>query len=126
MPHKAIAIKEDFSNDQGQLLNYDAYNQAQRFAVPRQKHVDIRSFNQEPIGTRAIMLHFDQFQMEDLSPGIRQVQELEQDVAIRRGEEWTLGTVGKQADRNNWNGISLSCTANATTATQSVIPKVAN
>lgn len=118
-------IREEFDNPQGVLGPYDSYNQTQRFAVPRQKHVDLRVFEHAPTTTRAIMLHFNQFTMTDLSGGTRTLADLESNVAIRPGENWTIGTVDKQADRNNWKGISITCAANTTTVTASVVPKVA-
>jgi hypothetical protein len=124
MPHKSVPVKEEFDNGQGQLLNYDAYDQSQRFAVPRQKHVDLRTFENDPIVTRAIMLHFNQFTLNDLSGDTRTMVDLESNVAVRPGEGWTLGTLGKQADRHNWNGIEIECAADVTTVTSSVIPKV--
>lgn len=121
--HKSIAIREEFANDQGQLLNYDAYDGRQRFALPMQKHADIRTFDNAPTTTRAIMLHLDQFTVDELNP--HTLAELESDVVIRPGESWTVGTQGKQPDRNNWQGIEIVC-LEGTTVTQSVIPKVPN
>lgn len=42
-------------------------------------------------------------------------------VIVKNNEGWSYGEVGPQSDRNNWNGITVVCKANQTTATQSVI-----
>lgn len=42
-------------------------------------------------------------------------------VVVVNNEAWTFGTVGPQSDRNNWNGISMTCKANVETITQSVM-----
>lgn len=42
-------------------------------------------------------------------------------VVVIDNEHWSFGTVGPQADRNNWNGISVPVPANTEVATQSVI-----
>src|SRR4051812_26664767 len=43
---------------------------------------------------------------------------------VRFGEHWTSGVVGPQADRNNWRGITLSCSS-GTNVTSSVLQKSA-
>lgn len=42
-------------------------------------------------------------------------------VIVQGNEQWTFGEVGPQSDRNNWNGIKVTCKANQTTTTLSVI-----
>ncbi len=120
MPELPPSLRELFNNPQGQLLDYDAYPANQRIQIPRQQHVDIRTFEAEPTTTRATALHFNQFAVDGLNP--LTMADLEQDVAIRRGEGWTNGVVERQADRHNWGGITIQCNT-GTTVTSSVIPK---
>ncbi len=44
---------------------------------------------------------------------------------IRRGEQWTVGTVGKLSSYNNFNGLELTCGV-GTTTTASVINPTEN
>lgn len=42
-------------------------------------------------------------------------------VIVKNNEGWTYGEVGPQSDRNMWNGLKMTCKANQTTTSQSVI-----
>lgn len=117
---KNIVIREEFDDGQGRFLHYDAYDVSQRAAIVNQKHVNIRTFTNDPITKNTEMGDLSLFTMGDLST--LTMDDLDgQTTVVRRGEEWTQGTVGLQADRNNWRGISLSCTAGGTTSTESVL-----
>lgn len=42
-------------------------------------------------------------------------------VVVIDNEHWTFGSFGPQSDRNNWNGIQITCSANVVTPSQSII-----
>lgn len=113
-----IPIKDDFSDREGRFRNYDAANRDQREQLYKQKHVDIRGFRQEDLSARIPMLYLDLLTMEILD--VRTMSELNGNVVVRRGEQWTQGTVLKETDRNNAHGLNLSCSV-GTTVTQSII-----
>lgn len=118
MSHKVIPIKEDFDHPQGQFLNYDAYDTAQRFALPKQKHIDIRNF--EPGEERAFlrMIQFDLLTMNDVDGLV--MTDLESEVILFLPEIWSAGIVDYQTDRNNWKGLTLTLSAGLNT-TESVL-----
>jgi hypothetical protein len=97
MSHIIVPIQEEFDDPQGGFENYDAYDTDQRFALANQRHVDIRNFRTDA----------NVQQMDDLSGA----------AIIRQPEQWTEGTLDQQADRNNWNGISLDLTTGSNTTT---------
>ena len=89
MSLQSIPISEDFNDPQGRFRYVHAYNVDQRTQVQAQKHVDIRSFSQ----TRELI-------ESEILPGLS---------TFTLGEEWSTGTVGPQADRRNWRGLSRVC-----------------
>ena len=113
-----IPIRDDFTNGEGRFRNYDAANRDQREQLIKQKHVDIRSFRQEDISARTQMLYLDLITMEILDE--LTLAQLNGNVVVRRGEQWTQGTILKETDRNNVHGLQLSCSV-GTTVTQSII-----
>jgi hypothetical protein len=115
-----IPLREDFSNDEGRFVNYDTQDLDQREQLAKQKHVDIRSFVGDDLQTqtRLTMLYLDLNQMDEME--LLDMEALEGLVVARRGEAWTVGTVERQADRNNWRGITLSCIVGVNT-TESVL-----
>lgn len=118
-----ITISDQFQDPQGRFRFYDAYEEPDRLHIIDQSHVDIRSFINSPRLTKWRMLNFDQSKMGLLNT--LDMAGLEDTLPYRNGESWSAGTVGKQGDRNNWNGLSLSCAGGGvTTTTQSVIPVI--
>ncbi len=115
-----VTLSDQFDDSQGQLPNYDAYDTATRLHVINQKHIDIRSFNNNAQQTEWRMLDLDQTTMDDLDP--LTMDDLEGAYAYVSGENWTVGTAGPESDRNHWPGLSMECTAATTTTTESVIP----
>lgn len=111
-------IREDFSHARGQFTNYDAHGDQPRVDVARQKHVDIRTFDNDGVEVDRPILFLNATTMGELSS--QTVGELSAGNSIYAGEQWTVGTVGRMADRNNWYGLSLSCSV-GTTVTESVI-----
>lgn len=120
-------ITDEFKQGTGEWLNYVAAPIAQRKALPNQKHVNIRSFNNEKRSIDVNMYIMDGFVMHELNGNQLGVYSSDQvppaRILIENGESWTFGDVERQADRNNWNGITVECdtsTSNLTT-TESVI-----
>src|SRR4051812_13833390 len=112
-----IDIKENFDNSTGQFVNYDTYDDAQKFGfLPNQKHVDIRAFNPGSSEVGQDMLYLAGLDMTTLDAETMSDLSAE---ALITSETWTSGTVGPLTS-NNWNGLSLPVTAGVTT-TDSVI-----
>lgn len=110
-----IALTEEFNNTRGQYTNYDAYDIASRAIVRNQKHVDIRVFENGNTSTPQTVVGLSVENNTTLAAQtMSQVQGAQ---VIKRGEGWTSGTVGKQADRRNLRGISLPLTSGTTTTT---------
>lgn len=105
MSYKETPIKDEFDQAQGQFQNYDAYDTAQRFALARQKHVDIRDFDSVGERVRLTMISFDRMTLDDLST--HTMTDLEEEVILFQPESWSAGDVDIQTDRNNWEGLSL-------------------
>ena len=121
MPQVEIPIGDDFKNEEGRWPNYDAIDLNQREQLTKQKHVDLRSFVQTDTTVRINMLYLDLRDMAGLNS--RNMNALNGSVAVRKGEQWSAGSVGPQADRNNVNGLSLTCTvAGNPNTTESRIP----
>jgi hypothetical protein len=118
MSHSVVPIQEDFDSQPGVWSNYDAYSTAQKFALPKQKHVDIRVFEADAERAPLEMIHMNSMTM-DLLNG-QTMLDLTGDVIIRSAEAWSEGVIEPQADRNNWNGLTLECTAGVN-VTESVI-----
>lgn len=115
-----VTLSDQFEQPQGKLPNYDAYDEATRLHIIDQKHVDIRSFNNDPAQTEWRMLDLNQTTVGTLNT--LTVGDLEGARAHIAGEQWTQGDAERMADRNNWYGLSLTCPPGLTTTTQSVIP----
>lgn len=118
-----IPITDEFSTLTGEWTNYNVIPTGQQGQIRNQKHVDIRCFDNTDLGAPVSMLSLDTLTMAQLDQ--IKMSAISIDVAgkvvVRPGEEWTAGTTGKQSDRNNWTGISLTCTTGNTSTTQSVV-----
>lgn len=114
-----VSLSDQFEEPRGRLVNYDAYEEAIRLNVIDQKHVDIRSFNNDPLQTEWRMLDLNQTTMGSLNS--LTVGDLEGGRTHITGEQWTQGNAERMPDRNNWYGLSLTCPPGVTT-TESVIP----
>lgn len=122
MPSVEIQIADEFTEEAGEFTNYDAIPLDQREQLKLQKHVDIRLFNDEPLSASITMLQLDTltfFQLSQLQMNQISIDTGAQ-IILRTGENWSAGTVARQADRNNWRGISLACTTAGPNITQSV------
>lgn len=122
-----LLIREDFDAPFGQFPNYTVYDINQFNQLTKQRHLDLRSFQQDNILIQVSMIHMDlatmgtlnQYQM--LGSGDNAEHSLEGNVIVSVGEQWTAGVVGKNSDRNNLLGLSLSCTVAGPNQTQSII-----
>lgn len=120
-----INITDEFTEPMGQWTNYAAIPTSQQVALRNQRHVNIRTFSSADRATPVVMLWMDRFQMFDLDGESLGTFSSDGDakLIVQRDEAWTNGTVKRQTDRNNWNGITVTCdttTSNLTT-TQSII-----
>jgi len=121
MQQVEIPIRDNLDNSEGRFRNYDAVPRNQREQIYKQAHVDIRGFRQEDIYARVPMLYIDLLGISDLD--FKDMSELNGLVTVKRGEQWTQGSVQKDVDRNNEYGLTLSCLAGSNT-TQSVMTEV--
>lgn len=117
-PTQDIPVAEEFNNLEGQFLNYDCYSVDQRDQIILQKHIDIRTFVASDVATAYRMGDLDNIAVANLD--ILTMQSLESGVVLNLGEQWTAGIVDKQADRNNWRGLTFTCSVGDNT-TQSVM-----
>lgn len=145
-----IPLYEDASDPTGTFTDYDTYDAGQLAQLPLQRHVDIRSFIQSSIAVSYTMFALDGLPMSvldgftigDLETADVVVQGEDWTVATATmsfldtlemgdldGDAMSeldtsggsvVGVVGVQADRHNFNGITLDCTA-GTVAVQSVL-----
>jgi hypothetical protein len=100
-----IDITENFDNSQGAFVNYDTFDDAQKFGfLPNQRHVDIRAFNPGSSEVVQDMLYLDGLNMTTMNT--ETMGDLA-DVTAVISETWTLGTIGPLTG-NNWNGISYA------------------
>lgn len=122
-----VIITDEFYETDGQWFQYDAVPTSQRGALRTQKHTNIRSFVNDSRAAEVIMLYMDRLTMHDLDG--KALSDFTVDAAtpasviVLANEQWSNGTVGPQSDRNNWNGISVTCDTSKSnlTITQSVI-----
>jgi hypothetical protein len=118
-------ITDEFLESYGGWENYDALPGGANEALRNQEHVDIRSFVPDKPATQVTMLLMDRLAMGNLDNTELGVYTSNATppatVIVVNNEGWTYGDVGPQADRNNWNGITVNCAAEAITTTQSVI-----
>jgi PKD repeat protein len=112
-----IPIRDEFTDPNGQFVNYDCYDPTQAAQINKQQHVDIRSFI--PAATHTLtMLDFDALAMSALESDT--MTTLESTTATTRPtESWSSGAVGTTAF-NNWRGLTLTL-ANGTNTTSSVM-----
>jgi hypothetical protein len=121
-----IQITEEFDGATAEFDGYDSIPLEQRGQLHSQKHVDIRTFNDREVGQRIDMLILGRLTMGSLD--LVKMSQITADsnpparIIVRSAEGWSNGTYGRQSDRNNWTGISLSCTTGGNpNITQSVI-----
>lgn len=115
-----VSLSDQFDETRGRLPNYDAYSETDRLRIIDQKHVDIRSFNNDPQQTEWRMLDLNR-----KTVGYLNTQTVGQLAGARTqivGEQWTQGTAERMTDRRNWYGLSLTCPPLIQSTTQSVIP----
>lgn len=105
MSHKVIPVEDEFNNPVGQFEHYDAYDTGQRFALPKQRHIDIRNFNVGDESVTLTMIHLDRVVMGELDS--KTMLALESGIVLLKAEQWTNGTTSLQTDRNNWQGLTL-------------------
>lgn len=111
-------LSDDFDSPTGEWNNFIARNLSQLGQIQNQKHTDIRSFKPKKeirnyivfLGSKTVG-SLDYISMNQVGGFY----------TLAEDEGWTSGTVGQQGDRNNWYGISLSCSANSTASTQSIL-----
>jgi hypothetical protein len=113
-----VRLSDEFDHPQGRFVNYDTYDTEDRFKLYGQKHVDIRSFSNDPLRTEWRMVDFNQTQVGELNN--QTMQSFTGTRLYRQGESWTKGIVGRQSDRRNWHGISIDCQP-GTTVSESVV-----
>lgn len=101
----SIPLSERFDAPSGALTNYEAYDTAQRTAINAQRHRDIRCFVDESITVASNMFNMDTGTM-DYFDGLT-MDEIVETIEVY-SENWSLGTLAPQADRNYWNGISIN------------------
>lgn len=107
-------ITEEFTDDLGQFVDYDAYDVDVSELVRKQKHIDIRSFRQDNIARHLTVFDMSQFTMDELDD--LTMDELDNlSITTVEGEGWSAGTVGPQTDRRNWLGLSLATSGTAST-----------
>ena len=116
---KAIPVEERFEHPQGQFVNYDAYSTADRFTVPKQKHVDIRNFSPTERRSGLTMLHLNTMTMSDLA--MATMADLAGEVIIAVAEAWDHGDVDYQLDQSNWRGLTFSLTTGTNTTTSVIV-----
>ena len=111
-------VREEFDNGQGEFNDYSSLDVAQGAALSRQRHVDIRNFDNDPLTVTARMIHFDRNSLNDLN-GTAMI-DLEGSIEVFPGETWTNGTVQRDATRNHWRGITLTCSPGVNTTLSSI------
>lgn len=116
---KPIDITDEFQEPNGEWENYTSIVPIQNEALRKQKHVDLRSFVPDKAAAKLSMFFLDSFSMGRLDEG--EIELYESTIVTGNVEHWSHGTVAAQSDRNNWNGIKLTCAANTTTTTESVV-----
>lgn len=121
MKQNNIEISDEFTEPTGEWTNYAAINTEQNEALRKQKHVDIRSFENKKLSTPTTMLLMDRLVMAEMDGA--EIGSFELALPVVNNEGWSYGEVGPQSDRNNWNGIKVVCdpAISAETTTQSVI-----
>lgn len=126
----SIELTDEFNQPTGEWIGYSSIDREQNEALRNQKHVDIRSFVPDLPAARVNMLFMDRFAMYTLDGEGGKGTELAQyssdstppaHMVVVNNESWTFGEVGPQEDRNNWDGITVTCKAGQVTTTQSII-----
>lgn len=120
----SVTLAEQFDNATGQWKGYDVYEAADRLRILRQRHVDIRNFVSQGALTEYRMFDLDQRAASSLNT--LTMSALAGTRIHYPGESWSLGTVGKQPDRKNWNGISFSAPLGVETISTGTIPVPVN
>jgi hypothetical protein len=105
---KDIPLQEDFASPSGGFTSYDADDTSQRGQAFKQRHVDIRNFHNEDTTVPLQMIHLDRNQLFDID--LVSMTDLEGTVVIQQGEEWSEGSVGRMNTKNNWHGLTMTCT----------------
>lgn len=102
-----ITLWDEFTNSTGQFVHYDAHDLTQRVQLAKQKHINIRSFENDDFLISIPMLYLDL-----LPTGLLDNQrmiDMEGSTVVRAGERWTTGTVAKDATRKNWRVLTMLC-----------------
>lgn len=126
MPQANIDVREDFKHEEGKFENYTALGTTtQQTQLQKQKHVDLRSFVKGDVTVRVNMLSLSLLSVVALDQ--KTMSNLNGSVSVRADERWTNQdtsvTTGAQADRNNWNGLQMTCvtTENPNTTTSIMV-----
>lgn len=124
MTQADIPLTEEFTEPDGEFTYYDAIPVTQQTQLRKQKHVDIRSMYGDAstvsiVARDVYMLFVDSLSMNDLS--LIQMEELDAQVTIKEGEQWSVGTWSQDATRHHWNVLSIPCTSGSPAISRSVI-----
>lgn len=122
MLQPADSLIESFLTPDGSYQLSTCQDPVQQDQIPFQRHIDLRTFQQDDLVTGATMYDLDLHTVGFLDSYT--MEQLDHDfVTVFEGEHWTAGTVGIQTDRSNQLGIQLDCsvgiteTASVTTTT---------
>lgn len=115
----SVALQEPFDDPQGQFPNYGAYSRTQDDALAAQRHVDIRHLSNTPQTRKRNMLDLSTQTMAQLEG--QTMASLEGSATTAYGDQWTIGSAGKDPAYNNHRVLSVPCGASTTTTTRSVI-----
>lgn len=124
----AVPLTDEFSDTQGRLQNYDAYNFAEMQAIAAQKHIDIRRFVQADETTSGGVLLLDTYDMTTLN--LKDIGTLAQTIyPTNLGEAWTgtvtnlvtnpsleVNTVGWSTSGNSYLAFGAVITRDTTTS----------
>ncbi len=129
MSNFPVAISDEFAQLEGQWYQYDVVPLDQRSDFHKQKHVNIRSFVGDERSASVNMLTMDRLTMYNLDGNNMATFSVDSTpkakLIVQAGENWTFGKAERQADRNNWYGITVECDTSISnlTTTQSVITR---
>jgi len=112
-------LSDEFSSPTGEWNNFTTKDLAQLGQIQAQKHTDIRSFY--PAKTiRNYLVFLNQSTVSSLDG--QAINNIGQSFTLIPSENWDSGQIGVQTDRNNWYGISLTCSTGTTTTATSLTP----
>jgi hypothetical protein len=102
------SLIDGFIAPDGSFQSATCQDATQQIQIGFQRHIDLRTFQQNDIAAPTTMFDLDLLSMGVLD--LYTMAELDGGIYIAvSGEHWTSGTVGPQADRSNQLGIQLAC-----------------